>query len=697
MGGQVFVNIKSGTNDVHGTLFEFLRNSKLDGTNFFANRAGTKKPDYKQNQFGGTIGGPIRKDKTFFFGSFEGTRTRLGRSFTATVPVAEVREGNFNRIRPIFDPATTVGTATSFTRQQFPNNIIPRNRWDPLFPKLLALYPLPTSPSLIVNNHFYNGSESNDVNTYDIKGDHNINDRSRISGRYSRRERDRFEPGPLPMPADGGLATTTIIDSNSIAMTHTYTFGATLTNEFRVGITDINTRFDVPYDKPLFDEYGIKGIPKTNLASSNDHGLSRFTPAQYTEIGTRTFWPNTNNQRTYQFNDTVFKNWGKHNLRFGGEFRREDVFRNAARFARGHFAFNREFTANPANRGATADGMAEFMLGLAAGGTIGNENGEYIAASTLVGFIQDDWKISPNLTLNLGLRYDIFFAPSFPDGGVSNFEVDFNNLGPAARLKQTFIEPGKCNCENNYNNLAPRLGLAYKATPKTVLRAGAGLIYARADSLQTQWARAQNQAPTFIEIGFATLDRINSRLILKDGFPPVTLPATEVPGPNSVGIDVAPRGQPTQYSLQYFFDIQRELPLDTLLTIGYNGNGTRKMLGGINYNIPYNIQPGPTPVNNLRLWPFYNGVNRQLAYGSLSYNGLIAKLEKRFSRGLTFLASYTWSHAIDNLDEVGNGEGTGATYFWDRNQNRVPRSRTFGTRLSSARRTNCRLARPRCS
>jgi hypothetical protein len=164
-----------------------------------------------------------------------------------------------------------------------------------------------------------------------------------------------------------------------------------------------------------------------------------------------------------------------------------------------------------------------------------------------------------------------------------------------------------------------------------------------------------------------------------------------------VGIDVAPRGQPTQYSLQYFFDIQRELPLDTLLTIGYNGNGTRKMLGGINYNIPYNIQPGPTPVNNLRLWPFYNGVNRQLAYGSLSYNGLIAKLEKRFSRGLTFLASYTWSHAIDNLDEVGNGEGTGATYFWDRNQNRVPRSRTFGTRLSSARRTNCRLARARCS
>lgn len=670
MGGQVFVNIKSGTNGVHGTLFEFLRNSKLDGTNFFANRSGTPKPDYKQNQFGGTIGGPIRKDKTFFFGSFEGTRTRLGRSFTATVPVAEVRDGNFSRIRPIFDPATAVGTPTSFTRQPFAGNIVPKNRWDPLFPKLLALYPRATDESKIANNHFYVGSESNDVNTYDLKGDHNISDRSRVSGRYSRRDRDRYEPGPLPMPADGALATTTVIDSNSIALTHTYTFGATLTNEFRVGITDINTKFDIPYTTALFDEYGIKGIPKVNLATSNDHGLSRFSPAGYTEIGSRTFWPNVNNQRTYQFNDTMFKSWGKHNIRFGGEVRREDLFRNSSRFSRGQFAFNREFTANPANRGATADGMAEFMLGLAANGTVGNENGEYLAATTFAGFIQDDWKVTPNLTLNLGLRYDIFFAPSAPDGGISYFELDFNNLGPNARLKQTFLQPGECGCQNDKNNFAPRLGLAYKVTSKTVFRAGAGIIYARADALQTQWARAQNQAPTFVEVSFATLDRINSRLVLKDGFPAVTLPATQVPGPNSVGIEAPSRYLPTQYSMQYFFDVQRELPFDTLLTVGYNGNGTRKMLGGLNYNVPYNIQPSSTPVNNLRLWPFYNSVNVMVPYGGMSYNGLITKLEKRFSKGLTFLGSYTWSHAVDNLDETGNGEGTGATYVWNRNQNR---------------------------
>ncbi|MBL8232720.1 MAG: TonB-dependent receptor [Bryobacterales bacterium] len=671
MGGQVFVNIKSGTNAVHGTVFEFLRNSALDGANFFANRNGSPKPPYRQNQFGGTIGGPIKKDRTFYFGSFEGTRTRLGRSFLSTVPTAAILNGDFNSVRPVFDPATTVGTPASFTRQPFPGNIVPKNRWDPLVPKLLALYPGPTDPSRIVNNYFYAPSEKNDVDTYDVKGDHNLTDNSRISARYSRRNRDRFEPGPLPLPADGGLASTTVIRSDSVAATHTITFGPSLTNELRFGLTDFDTKFDIPYDKPAFEEFGIKGIPKTNLASSNDHGLSRFSPAGYAELGSRSFWPNTNNMRNYQITDTVFKSAGKHNIRFGGEFRRENVFRNAARFARGQFAFNREFTANPANRGGTADGLAEMMLGLAAGGTIGNENGENLWTNTVSAFLQDDWKITPRLTLNLGVRYDIFFAPTFPDGAVSTFELDFNNVGANARLRQTRFEKGGCYCDNDFNSFAPRLGFAYKLTNRTVIRAGAGVIFARADSVQTQWARGQNQAPDFIEVGFGTLDRINARLTLSGGFPAVQLPATEVPGPNSVGIDAPQRYLPTQYSQQWFFDIQRELPFDTLLTIGYNGNGSRKMLGGVNYNVPFNIDPSPVPVAQRRLWPFYNSVNSQIPYGNLSYNGLIVKTEKRFSRGLTFLQAYTWSKSIDNLDEVGNNAGTGALKAWDRQLNRA--------------------------
>lgn len=671
MGGQVFVNIKSGTNEIHGTAFEFLRNSALDGTNFFANRSGAQKPAYKQNQFGGTFGGPIRKNRTFLFASFEGTRTRLGHSFSSTVPVLEERNGDFSRIRPIFDPATTVGNAAKFTRDAFPGSIIPKSRWDPLFPKLLSLYPTPTDNSKITENYFYSPTEKNDVNSYDFKGDHNLTDNSRLSIRYSRRDRDRFEPGPLPLPADGGLSTTTSILSQSVAATHVATIGPSVTNEFRFGMTLLPSSFDIPYDTPLFDQYGIKGIPKTNAASSNNHGLSRFTPAGYTELGSRSFWPNINNTKLFQFTDTLFKSWGKHNLRAGGEFRRDNVFRNAARFARGQFAFNREFTADPNNRGATGDGFAEFMLGLAANGTIGNETGENLWTNTLSAFIQDDWKVTPRLTLNLGVRYDIFFAPTFPDGGVSSFDLDFNNTGADARLKQIRFGKGDCKCDNDLNNFAPRVGFAYKLTPKTVIRSGGGIIFARADALQVQWARGQNQAPDFIEVSFATLDRINPRLTLSSGFPAVQLPATDIPGPNLVSIDAPNRYLPTQYSGQWFLDIQRELPFDSLLTLGYNGSSTHKMLTSLNYSLPFTIAPSPIPLASRRLWPFYNAVTRIEPLGNASYNGLIVKVEKRFSRGLTFLSSYTWSHAIDNVDEVGNNDIVTVLKPWDRGLNRA--------------------------
>ena len=669
MGGQVFVNIKSGTNQFHGSAYEFLRNAKLDGTNFFANRAGALKPPYKQNQFGATLGGPIKKDKTFFFASFEGTRTRLGRSFTSTVPLAELRNGDFNRIRPVFDPATTVGTAASFTRQPFPGNIIPKNRWDPLFPKLLDLYPQPTTNS-IVNNYFFSPSESNDVDTYDLKGDHNINDKSRLSLRYSRRNRDRYEPGPLPLPADGGLATSTKIRSQSIAGSYNLTLTPSMANEYRFGWTNFPSSFDIPYDKALFGDFGIKGIPKTNFDISNNHGLTRFTPGGYAELGSRSFWPNTNNLKSFQFNDTLFKTWGTHTIRIGGELKRQNVFRNAARFARGQFAFAREFTANPANRGATGDGLAEFMLGMASGGTLGNENGENLWVNNIAAFVQDDWKITPKLTLNFGVRYDIFSAPAFPDGGVSTFDLDFSRTGPDVQLKQTSIKGG-CGCQNDLNNFAPRLGFAYRMSNKTVLRSGFGMIYAQADSLQTQWARVQNQAPDFVEIGFATVDRINPRLTLSGGFPAVQLPATSVPGPNQVGIESPNKLLPAQYSSQWFFDLQRELLLDTLLTVGYSGNSTHKLLAAVNYNIPSNIDPSPVPIANRRLWPYYTAVNRQEPLGNLSYNALMVRLEKRFSKGITFLSSYTWSHTIDNVDEVGNNDSGTPLKPWDRGLNRA--------------------------
>ncbi|MBI4890614.1 MAG: TonB-dependent receptor [Acidobacteria bacterium] len=669
MGGAVLVNIKSGTNEFHGSAFEFLRNEKLDGTNFFANRSGAKKPTYRQNQFGGTFGGPIIKNKTFFFGSFEGTRIRTGTSSISTVPTPAQRDaGDFSQIRNIFDPATTTGTGGSMTRQPFPGNIVPKSRWDPLVGALIALYPMPTT-SGIVNNYYFSGADRNDWNNYDFKGDHNFNDSNRISVRYSRRDKDQYQNGPLPLPADGGLATITAIHSYNLVGSYISTLNPRTNNEVRFGVSHMPTKFDIPYDQPLYDQFGIKGIPKTTFPSSNDHGLTRFTPAGYAELGSRSFWPNTNNLNVYQFNDVLFRSVGRHNLKAGFEFKHYSVFRNAARFARGQMAFNREFTANPQNRGATGDGLAEFMLGMAAGGTLGNENGENSKSNSLAAFVQDDWKVSSRLTVNLGLRYDIFFLPTFPDGMVSNFLLDYSQTGPSGRLPQVRPKDGSDpGGQQNYKNFGPRVGLAYRLTNRTVLRAGFGMLYGMADSFTSNIARWGNQSPDFIEIGFATLDRINPLLVLKNGFPPVQLPGTSVPGPAAVGISAFQERMPDQYSEQWFFDWQQQLPFDLVSTVGYAGNGTHQLVAGLDYNLPYG--PAATTVASRRIFPYYTSVVRQMTIGNLSYNALTWKLERRFSKGLSVLSAFTLAHTIDNVGEVGNGSGYGNVNPWNIGLNR---------------------------
>lgn len=669
MGGTVLVTIKSGTNQLHGTAYEFLRNDALDGTNFFANRSGAGKPEYRQNQFGGTFGGPIRKNKLFLFGSFDGTRIRSGTSSISTVPTAAERTGDFTAIRNVFDPLTTVGTGASMTRKMFPGDIIPKSRWDPLFPALLALYPAPTTGG-IVNNYYFSGADRNDWNNYDFKGDENFNENNRLSVRYSRRDKDQYQNGPLPLPADGGLATTTTIHSNSVVGSYIRTLGPTMNNELRIGQSRMPTAFDIPYDKPEFDQFGIKGIPKTTFASSNDHGLTLFTPAGYAQLGARAFWPNTNNIFVTQFNDVLFRSIGNHSLKLGFEFMHTNVFRNAARYARGQMAFNREFTADPQNRANTGDGLAEFMLGWAAGGNLGNENGENLMTNAIAAFIQDDWKINSRLTLNLGLRYDVFLAPTFPDGRVSNFLLDYTQTGPAGRLPEIRPQNGSdCGCNQNLKDFGPRVGLAYRLASKTVLRSGFGIIYAQDDSYSSQSSRWINQSPDFVEYSFATVDRINPLLILQNGFPTVQLPATSVPGPASVGINVQAASMPDQYSEQWFFDLQRELPYDTLMTLGYSGNGGHKLIVGLDYDLPYG--PAASTVASRRIFPYYTGVTRQMSMGNSSYNALLWKVEKRFSKGLSFLSAFTWAHAIDDIPEVGNGTGgNGAVNPWNIEQNR---------------------------
>ncbi|MCL4402636.1 MAG: TonB-dependent receptor [Acidobacteria bacterium] len=695
MGGKVVVSTKSGTNDLHGTLYEFLRNDRFDGTNFFANRSGSKKPTLRQNQFGGTAGGPIIRNRTFFFFSYQGTRIRRGQSFTSTVPSMDARGGDFsneglNRNR-IYDPLTTTGTGAAAVRQPFPGNRVPTARFDPVTKPIIDLYPLPNIPGREYqpNNYFFAPSDKDTSNQYDIKIDHNFSDRDRTIYRYSIRRDDKLQNGPLPLSAfGGGLGQTVFLPSDNIMGSWTRTITPALYNEARFGYTHYPTRFDILETKNMNQKFGVKGAPGDGFKDGQDHGLARFNVSGYREIGSRSFWPNRNFLENIQFNDNLLWQRGSHTVKTGVEMRRSDIFREAQRFRRGLFNFNKVFTAerpnNAASRTATGNGLADMLLGWSSQTTVGNQLSEDAIAPYWGLYLQDDWKISRRVTINAGLRWELFQSPYFPQGvpigrlGVSRFLTEFN-VAPTDPRYETFDRPKNgrdCGCKEDLNNFAPRLGIAFRLTAKTVIRAGAGMFYGEADYLTSESARWINQTPDFTEVVTPT-NNIVPAAIVRDGFTPVTLPAkAPVPGTN---LEVSREEYPNQYASQWFFDLQRELPGDILFGFGYQGAESTHLYEGRNIN---NGGPHPTiPANQRRVRPTWNNITlRDPGYNS-SYNALVAKAEKRFSKGLTFITSYTWSHNIDqnneSLDQNLAGAANPYNYRAERGNSGLDRRHSF--------------------
>ncbi len=645
LGGAVIVSTKSGTNALHGSLYEFLRNDKLDGANFFA--VGRPKPEYRQNQFGGTLGGRIIKDRTFYFLSYEGTRIRSGQSSTTTVPLPAMRDGDFSGAKPLYDWATTAQEATGrYVRQLFPGNRIPSSRFDPVAAKVIALYPLPNLPGR-VNNFFYSPVSQNDTDQIDTRIDHNFTQNHRLFGRYSRRRTDRVNPGSLPLPADGGgWATEGIVGHSGVANLNS-TLSPASNNEFRIGITRGDTTRDIPWTDNYNQRLGIAGIP--DLGSLNQRGMSRFQPTGYAQLGAATFWPNYNNLNLFQAADNFLYIHGHHAIKIGFDFRRENLGRVAARFARGYFAFDGSFTQDPNNRGNTGDAMADFLLGASNNSTLGNQNGEIAVTHNYSAFFQDDWRITPRLTLNLGVRWDMFGPPSFKklkEYPVSNFLFTYGAQNyQIVRPK----DERDCGCDRDWNNFAPRVGFAYQVTAKTIVRSGFGIYYGEPDAISFFGdARFQNLPPEFTEITFPSDRLLQPSNIVSKGFPPGLIPATTVQ--ENVFVNTAPKFIPTQYSMQWFADFQRELPGQMVLTLSYLGNGNRHMTQIRNINQP--LTPGPGSVKSRSPWPYFGWIVFRDPAGNGSYNGAAVKLEKRYSQGLTVMAAYTYAHAIDNVAEA---------------------------------------------
>jgi hypothetical protein len=662
MGGTVVVATKAGGNAFHGALFEFLRNEKLDGTNFFS--VGQPKPPLRRNEFGATLGGPVIRNRTFFFASYSGTRLRTGQTNISTVPVVAYREGNMQGARALFDPATTRQDSTgAYVRSPFAGNQIPASRFDAVARGVIALYPAPNLPGTI-NNYYFSPSQQNATDQGDARVDHFITDRQRFYARYSRRRYDAVSPGTLPLPANGTGWSTTSLIAHSLVANLNQTLTASANNEIRFGFVPNHTIVDIPWTENYNAKLGINGVP--DFGDDNQRGMSMFSPVSgYAAVGSTASWPNRNNQESLQFSDLLLLVRGRHTVKTGFEFRRQELFRRAAGLSRGSFGFDGSFSQNPNSRGNTGDAMADFVLGLASTGQLGTQYGETGVTRNYSAFIQDDWRVTARLTLNLGLRWDRFGAPSFRDTPVSRFE--FTPGSPDYRI----IRPrndGDCGCRHDNKNFAPRVGLAYELTRKTVIRSGFGLFYGAPDALTMQGpSRFAQQPPEFTNITFPTDRLLQPALVVSQGFPAGLLPTTVIQ-PN-VQVFTVDEFLPSQYAMQWFLDVQRQLPLSSVLTLAYIGAGTRHLVHPWNVNLP--LAPGPGAIQTRRPRPFFGAITQYEPVGNASYQAFTAKVDKRYKQGFTFLGAYTWSHAIDfTQGAFGDAGGPAWEFNYDGKKNR---------------------------
>ena len=643
-GGVVNVTMKSGTNALHGSLFEFLRNSKLDATPFFQ-PAGGGKPQFIQNQFGATAGGRIIRDRTFFFGSWQTSREVNAAPQIGTVPTAAAAAGNFGSTR-IYDPATTRANpaGSGFIRDLFPNNQVPKSHWDPVATKLAALYPSANLPGTL-RNFFYNPKERVYNDQYSGRIDHRLAAADNLFGRISWVKAENTLPSPLPAPANNySIATPS---SQSVAVSETHTFGGTKVNEFRFGFVRTRGAQDLTVPR-LFADYGIKGalenpaikgLPVFNINGFSSLGSIGPGNLPIPASGSNNF-PIVKLGRVLQFVDNFSFVRNRHTFKAGADVQAVTMYVSATNSARPNFTFNGVYTQNPQSRAGTGNSLADFLLGYTSASTVSTQQLNTIRQKVFQGFFQDDWKVTNKLTLNLGLRYELSL-PWVEDNDLqSNFVLD---AGPCYGQIITVADAGKCGVgralvRTDKNNFAPRMGLAYQVSPKTVLRSGFGVFVGRDENVGITRRLPNN--PPFTATTQFTSDQINPGILLVNGFPAGSIDPKNVVSPE---VNSFPFDSPMPYVIQWNANVEHEIK-GFVAQIGYTGSGAHKLYSIVNVNQAF---PGTGAVNARRPFPNYSGIQQYGPFLNSNYHALLTKLERRYSKGVSLLASYTYGHSID--------------------------------------------------
>lgn len=639
-GAVVQVSTKGGTNELHGALFEFFRNQKLDANDFF--NSGNEQPPFRQNQFGGVIGGPVIKDKMFFFGSYEGTRIREKLTVLSTVPTPAQVGGDFSGVANIFDPATQKADRT---RDQFANNLIPTSRLDPVASRMIALYPTPNRPGS-TNNFRFNTPRNRDDDKIDWRYDYRVNDKHSVFLRHSYLNFDRLEPGNLPLPASGGNTATRFARGNTATLNWTMLASSSMVNEARLAYVRLSGGIDTPSREQLWREFGFVGT----FDREDINGLPLFAMAGYQNIGDRNFAPDPRKQDTRQFVDTLSINHGKHAIKAGVNIRNYVRYTGITNFARGQWSFNGQFTRPTAGAAAGAgnsDTIADALMGLTNTARLSTAIDARRHAWSYETFLQDDWKATRKLTVNLGLRFERQTQFVEQNNKATNFVVD-----PTDPAYGTLIDPrGDSRHDRSFRQLgrtdfAPRIGLAYQLNEKTVIRSGYGVFYLGSFSLPTN-ASPEFNPPYYLQTDIPTsTTAANSAVIVRDGFPAGSLDPTVLAG-RSVNA-VWPYGFPNGMTNQWNINVQRTLPWNSLFSIAYVGSNTahRQEVANVNQPTPINLAPGVSLANR-RAFPTFSDINMIIPMGNANYQGLEMKFERRFAKGYSILTGYTRSKTLD--------------------------------------------------
>jgi len=649
-GATVNVVLKSGTNEFHGGAYEFLRNRDLDARNFFD----PARPAFQRNQYGGLLGGPIVHNRTFFFVDYQGERVRQGVTYISSVPTLQMRSGDFSQIGAVlYDPYTT-DPQTAQRQVLNPANqyVIPQSRINPVGQAVVNLFPLPNLPGTF-NNFVYTPKQVTNADQYDIRIDHRISDHDNLFG-HSALQDVRFLK-PAPLGSAGGCCQGFGSNINGLEQSHAagwaHTFGPALVNEFRFGFIQWNintTHLDAGQNRSE-----ALGIPNANRGDPYSSGLSLFDISGYGHLGDSQYVPEIATDNTYSFSDTLSWVHGRHSFKFGADVKRwtRNFYQAQAPFGRFGFFGTYTMDLTTGNGGSAIadmllgtpyyklqDGLAQLDL------TTYWENGFYA---------QDDWKVSRNFTLNLGLRYEIYS----PVGGrVGNFDLQ------KAIVLDNFGQNAVSNAGVQYDkhDFGPRLGFAWApfGGSRTVIRSAAGVFYAPEGNIFNDLG--ENPPTLEFYINQPNLAAIpTAASLLSAGFP-AQLPPIDPLHPSGQIKTTGPRRlMPRIY--EWNFDIQHQLSGSMVLDVAYVGTrGTRlwdNESSDLNQApLPLDSNFGPAP-NYGR--PYYS-VQPNLSsilpidypHFDSFYNGLEVKLERRFSNGLTFRGAYTWSK------DLGTGQGT---------------------------------------